>query len=156
VMTGSPGIAYYSRQLGVSAINYRALIKANRRQIKTLIEPSKSKDLQTCNYKDIPLWELTAITRASHKLKAKNASDKSCIESILGLAPAFESIISYFQPDVVTVWNGHNSKSRLLAHFAQKCGARVIFFEQGLLPRTMVMDPQGVNGCSFMCNEDWE
>jgi len=53
-------------------------------------------------------------------------------------------------PDVVGVWNGHRLPEMAITQAARYCGVKVVYFENGLLPRTTTMDFRGVNDRNSM------
>lgn len=54
------------------------------------------------------------------------------------------------QPKCVCVWNGHRLREKAAIAAAKQLGLPVLYFENGYLPNTTSIDPQGVNdACSL-------
>lgn len=49
------------------------------------------------------------------------------------------------QPEWIALWSGVMWNQSLAVEAGKMCGARFIYFENGLLPNTTTIDPQGVN-----------
>jgi radical SAM superfamily enzyme YgiQ (UPF0313 family) len=68
----------------------------------------------------------------------------------------YRSLLDAFRPDVVCTWNGTggvlNAASALAA---RQCGVPTFFLERGLLPGTLVVDPEGVNYASHVAGAKW-
>ncbi|MCY1259501.1 Capsule polysaccharide biosynthesis protein [compost metagenome] len=63
---------------------------------------------------------------------------------ILVMGLRFRALLERERPDAVAVWNGANRYCQLLLSLLP-AGTRSFFFENGLLPDTTTLDPQGVN-----------
>lgn len=57
----------------------------------------------------------------------------------------YVALLQHTACELVGVWNGHKFKRALFVLAAKECGRKVVFFENGLLPDTTVMDFCGVN-----------
>lgn len=55
--------------------------------------------------------------------------------------------------DLVCVWNGINLPLASAARVARKLGKKTMFFENGYLPNTTMLDPMGVNYKSSLVNK---
>ena len=65
----------------------------------------------------------------------------------------FTRIWHYLQTnkiDMVCVWNGNTVERAAVAEAAKAYGAKTCFFENGLLPNTTTLDPQGVNAAGIL------
>ncbi len=70
----------------------------------------------------------------------------------VGVAMASQAILADARPDVVLVWNGGGPPlSRFMSALSEKAGASVFYLERGLLPDSLVVDPEGVNARSYLC-----
>lgn len=47
--------------------------------------------------------------------------------------------------DMVCIWNGNGAERAAVMEAAKAIGAKTVFFENGLLPNTTTVDPEGVN-----------
>lgn len=60
------------------------------------------------------------------------------------------------KPKCVCVWNGHRLREKAAIAAAEQLGLPVLYFENGYLPNTTSIDPQGVNdACSLPRNPDF-
>ncbi|MBN4055483.1 capsular biosynthesis protein [bacterium AH-315-K03] len=57
----------------------------------------------------------------------------------------FSQYFKSHEGDWVGVWGGHYPDDRAAETAAKKLGKRILYFENGLLPNTTTIDPQGVN-----------
>lgn len=65
----------------------------------------------------------------------------------------FTHIYQYLESnriDMVCVWNGNTVDRAAAAEAAKAYGAKTCFFENGLLPNTTTLDPQGVNASGIL------
>jgi len=68
---------------------------------------------------------------------------------------AYELMFEAVQPDVVLTWNGVALLQKAPVHLAEREGVPCFFLERGLLPDTLVVDPQGVNYASHIGGDGW-
>lgn len=60
------------------------------------------------------------------------------------------------KPKCVCVWNGHRLRERAAVAAAEHLGIPVLYFENGYLPNTTSIDPQGVNdACTLPRNPEF-
>ncbi len=65
----------------------------------------------------------------------------------------FTRVWSYLQTnkiDMICIWNGNTVERAAAAEAAKAYGAKTCFFENGLLPNTTTLDPQGVNASGIL------
>jgi capsular polysaccharide export protein len=64
-------------------------------------------------------------------------------------------VLHEHRPNVVYTWNGVTLFQKALAYVARRHGLPVFYFERGLLPDTLSVDPEGVNFASSLAGERW-
>lgn len=57
------------------------------------------------------------------------------------------------KPDTVVIWNGRKLPNVTVDMAAKSLGINVFYFENGLLPQTVSLDPKGVNYSSSLSND---
>lgn len=97
---------------------YKAPARLTREQLRALISP---KVLQTASTPE------AALSKAAR------------------LAPQLESFLLEERIDAVFLWNGSGLTTSLVSAFARQHGIRTLYGENGYLPNTMQLDPEGVN-----------
>lgn len=58
--------------------------------------------------------------------------------------------LARLKPRAVALWNGHRLPESAYIRAAKEAGCKVFFFENGLLPNTTTLDPQGVNDLNIL------
>ena len=74
----------------------------------------------------------------------------------LRILTAYSDLFNAIQPQAVITWNGAPLFAWALAFLARRKGVPTYFLERGLLPDTLVVDPQGVNYGSHLAGANWE
>jgi hypothetical protein len=110
----------------------------------------------TLCYKGISLIDSAHFERCRAKIEGRPTTTEQLIRRALRTAAAIDTILAEFQPDVVAVWNGCIMEARLCAELAVQAGCEVRYCERGLLPNSLVIDPQGVNAQSYLCTPAWD
>jgi capsular polysaccharide biosynthesis protein len=72
------------------------------------------------------------------------------------LTAIYDFLLETVRPRLVFTWNGSLLMSRTLAEAARRAGIPTFFMERGLLPDTLVLDPQGVNYDSHIAGAGWD
>ncbi|WP_417538178.1 hypothetical protein [Marinomonas sp.] len=65
----------------------------------------------------------------------------------------FLSVLSVKKPSHVVIWNGRKLPNVTIAMAAKSLGIKVFYFENGLLPQTVTLDPKGVNFSSSLSQD---
>jgi hypothetical protein len=107
-------------------------------------------------YRNIPVWEFTHLNRLRTVMRGGKVAPRVFIDTSVAQIEGLHAILEDFQPHVVSVWNGAVFTPRSLAALARDAGAEVLYFERGLLPDSLVIDPMGVNAKSVLCTDAWE
>jgi len=85
------------------------------------------------------------------------AGDEEYIEACgYFLRRFWTSMMAAYCPDLVVNLNGQNGVSATLGRIAAKHDIPTVFFENGLLPDTLVLDPVGVNYLSHVGGSGWQ
>lgn len=92
-----------------------------------------------CELDDAALWE------ASGAHERHWIPRPQLLREARPLAAAIEAFLQAQRIDTVLIWNGAPLVRALAAAIAARRGLRTIFGENGYLPGTMQLDPQGVN-----------
>jgi hypothetical protein len=71
-----------------------------------------------------------------------------CLRVVLNSVASAEMIFELVKPECVLLWNGTVGDSAAYKAVAKKHESRILYLERGLLPNTIQLDTQGVNGAS--------
>lgn len=63
------------------------------------------------------------------------------------------AVLTEKKPDTVVIWNGRKLPNVTVDMAAKSLGIKVFYFENGLLPQTVSLDPKGVNYSSSLSND---
>jgi len=63
------------------------------------------------------------------------------------------AVLTEKKPDTVVIWNGRKLPNVTVDMAAKSLGINVFYFENGLLPQTVSLDPKGVNYGSSLSND---
>lgn len=72
------------------------------------------------------------------------------------LVSAYHGFLRDLGPDSVVTWNGSLLVTGALADAADMLGVQSFYMERGLLPGSLVIDPDGVNNQSSIAGADWQ
>lgn len=101
----------------------------------------------------VPVPEATITALCASKYLSKHPGSRLRTDTVLALQKiagraSYRSWLTYFRkakPDLLVVWNGMQLPLASAAAAAREAGVKTLFCENGYLPHTVVMDPNGVN-----------
>lgn len=93
---------------------------------------------------DNPIWDHALLSRVYSLVLM-------CIER-LRYAKCL-AVLSEKRPDYVVVWNGRKLPNITIVMAAKTLGIKLFYFENGLLPKTVSLDPKGVNFASSLSSD---
>lgn len=63
------------------------------------------------------------------------------------------AVLTEKKPDYVVLWNGRKLPNMTIVMAAKQLGIKLFYFENGLLPNTVSLDPKGVNFASSLSSD---
>lgn len=119
-----------------------------RREKQVWFAHEWTRDLtRTLSWPDTELDQMTEYER-----KAYGLSSRRCREMAVYYVRAFQVLYDVIDPTVVVCWNGCLCFAAAGVAVATARGTRKVYMEKGYLPRTVIVDPRGVNyGGTLTC-----
>ena len=154
-------IAYYTethkyiRSKGVKTVSPLAYASMSAATINNEWNKIKKHNINDMIYDGFNLLELSDYERRRAQIENKTPNDLWFCYSALKTIISSQSIIAYFKPHLIAVWNGGIMESKIFVEYAKKYNIGIVYLERGLLPDSLVIDPCGVNAESIICKGDW-
>lgn len=104
---------------------------------------------------DADAQELIRFDMLTHSGAAKACEEMGIGSYVNRVLRTYEYLADTLQARLFFLWNGATFWQRALAHVAKGKGAPCFYLERGLLPGTLVIDPNGVNYNSSLAGSRW-
>jgi hypothetical protein len=93
-----------------------------------------------------PVDELAALDCQRRGLPGSGRAHRRTAVRLLRLLPAARRFFEAWRPDLVLLHGERSGTQRLLQSAARECGSQVLWTGEGLLPHTLQVDEQGLDG----------
>lgn len=131
-------------------VEYLSFVPRDHRWLKKLtkhIHPSNPNKIGMAGYIS-PLSDQEALSFSAFMQVKHGGSDSEWIDRIHAIAAELDRFTKTFKPDLFILWNNEDHIGQVICHLSKVMGIKTIIMENGYFPKTLQIDPIGVNANS--------